>query len=318
MKVFPAKLTDAQAQQVFAHGARTNWQDNQSPRASDACRNASGDSGEADRRTGAAGARYRARTNWRDYRPDALQTLATALQALAAKLTDAQAQQALATVLEEMGETTDPDALQALAGAFQALAAKLPEVQAQQSLATVLEEIGETTDPDALQTLAGALQAVPANLTDAQAQQALAPILEQIDKATDPDALKSLAKALQALAAKLSEPSARQALIVAASSLAWAATEDEAVDWARAVVALLPSTANQADQNENRRLISAILYPAAAGPATEVLLNALRARRPDAPKEAGTATIMAWVAEKYPNEVRQPICPPLRRPGHRA
>jgi hypothetical protein len=232
-----------------------------------------------------------------------------------AKLTDAQVRQALATVLEQIGKTTDFSALWALAGALQTVAAKLTDAQAQQAFATLLEQIDQTTDPDALQALAGALHAVAAKLTDAQAPQALATVLEQIGKTTDPDALRALAGALQALAAKLSEPSARQALIVAASSLAWAATEDEAVDWARAVVALLPSTANQADQNETRRLISAILYPPAAGPATEVLLNALRARRPDAPaKEAGTATIMAWIVEKYPNEVRRAICPPPPQP----
>ena len=98
---------------------------------------------------------------------------------MAAKLTDAQAQQALATVLEQIDKTTNPDALRALAGALQAVAAKLTDAQAQQALATVLEQIGKTTDPDALRALAGALQAVAAKLTDAQAQQALATLLEQ-------------------------------------------------------------------------------------------------------------------------------------------
>ena len=44
-----------------------------------------------------------------------------------------QAQQAFAPVLQQIGKTTDPDALTALAQALQALAAKLAEAQAQQA-----------------------------------------------------------------------------------------------------------------------------------------------------------------------------------------
>jgi hypothetical protein len=158
--------------------------------------------------------------------------------------------------------------------------------------------------------LAQALQAVAAKLTEAQAQQALAPLLEQIGKTSNPYALQALAQALRVVAAKLTEAQAQQALTVAMSSLAWAATEDEAADWARAVVALLPTAADQADQAETQKLVSAITYPPAAGPATEILLDALRARRSDAPaKVTGTAASMAWIVGMYPNEVRRPICP---------
>ena len=44
-----------------------------------------------------------------------LRALAEVLQALAGKLSEAQAAQALDPVLKQMGQTTDPDALQALA-----------------------------------------------------------------------------------------------------------------------------------------------------------------------------------------------------------
>jgi hypothetical protein len=95
------------------------------------------------------------------------------------------------------------------------------------------------------------------------------------------------------------------------SSLAWSATEEEAVDWARAIVALLPSEA----EAPTKQLATAIRYPAAAGPATEVLLNSVRARHADAPaKEAGTSAGLSWIAEKYPNEVVRPICPPPPQP----
>jgi hypothetical protein len=237
------------------------------------------------------------------------------LQAMAAKLTEAQAQQALAPLLQQIGKTTNHDALVALAKGLQAVAAKLTEAQAQQALITLLQQIGKTTNSDALVALADAFQELAAKLTEAQAQQALAPLLQQIAKTTDPYALQALAAVLEAMAAKLTEVQAQHAFTVAMSSLAWAATEDEAVNWARAVVALLPSAADQADQGGTRKLLSAIVYPSAAGPATEVLLDAIRARLSDAPaKEAGTAPSVAWIAEKYPNEVRRPICPPPPQP----
>ena len=155
-----------------------------------------------------------------------------------------------------------------------------------------------------------------ATRSEAQAQQALAPLLQQIGKTTDHYVLLALARALQTLPAKLTDAQAQQALGVAMSSLAWAATENEALGWARAIVALLPPAADQADQGETRKLVSAMVCPTAAGPATEILLDALRARRSDAPaKEAGTAPSMAWIAEKYPNEVHRPICPPPPQPN---
>jgi energy-coupling factor transporter ATP-binding protein EcfA2 len=144
---------------------------------------------------------------------DALGALAKGLRAVAARLTEAQAQQALAPLLQQqIGKTTDPNALQTLAGALQALAAKLTETQARQALDALLQQMDKTTDPDALQTLAMALQALPAKLTERQAQQALAPLLQQIGKTSDPNALGALAKGLQALAAKLTEAQAQQAL----------------------------------------------------------------------------------------------------------
>ena len=133
-------------------------------------------------------------------------------KALAPRITEAQAGQALDPLLKQIGQTTDPDALRALAQALQALPVKLSEAQAGQALDPLLEQIGQTTDSDALRTLAQALQALPVKLSEAQAGQALDPLLEQIGQTTDPDALRALAQALQALAGKLSEAQAGQAL----------------------------------------------------------------------------------------------------------
>jgi hypothetical protein len=240
-------------------------------------------------------------------KPYALRALAEALQVLPAKPTEAQAQQALAVLLQRVGNTTDPDALQALAEGLKALRTNVTDAQAQQALAPLLQEIDKTTDPKALRALAKALQVLPVKLTEIQAQQALEPLLQQINKKNDAYALQALAEALRAIEVKLSEAQAQKAFEVAMSSLAWAATEDEANAWARAVVALLPSAAVQ---DETRKLVSAMVYPTAAGPATEILLDALHARRSEAPaKEAGTAAIMAWIADTYPNEVHRSICP---------
>jgi energy-coupling factor transporter ATP-binding protein EcfA2 len=244
--------------------------------------------------------------------PDALQALAQAMQALRAKVTEAQAQQALAPLLRQFGQTSNPDALRLLAQAIEALPAWLTEAQAQQALDPLLRQIGQTSNPDAPRLLAQALQALAAKVTAAQAQQALPAMLKQIGQTTYSEALQALAQALQALAPKLAQGQAQQAVTVAKLSLAWAATEDEAVDWARALVALLP---HATDGDGTTDLLAALVYPTAAGPATEVLFDALRVRHSDAPvKDVGTAASFAWVMKKFPDVLLPPICPPPPQP----
>jgi hypothetical protein len=245
----------------------------------------------------------------------AYEPLGQALQALAAVLTEPQASQALDSVLEQIGQATYPEALRALAQALKALPVKLSEVQASQALDPVVKQIDQTTNPYDLRALAQALQALPAELTEAPASQALDRVLKQIDHTvsnppwTDASAdrlvLLQLAQALQALPAKLSEAQAVQASKVASTSLAWAGDDKEAAEWARALVTL-----SQAASNRDGMLVNAITYPAAGGSATEVLLDAIRAGRPDAPaKEAGTEAGLEWLAKTYPNVLRPPVCP---------
>ena len=63
-------------------------------------------------------------------------------------------------------------------------------------------------------------------------------------------------------------------------------------------------------------LLTAIAYPAAGGSATEFLLEAIRAGHPDAPaKEAGTEAALAWLATKFPDVLRPPVCPEPLEPG---
>jgi ribosomal protein S7 len=205
--------------------------------------------------------------------PDALQALAEALQALPVKLTDAKAEQALDPVLKQIEQTTDTHALQALAEALQALPVKLTDAKAEQALDPVLKQIDQTTDTHALQALAAALQALAPKLTDTQASQALDPILKQIGQTTDANALGALLKALRLLAPKLAEAQALEVSDRARASLAWAASEEEAAEWARVLVALLDRAG---DPDRTQKLVASVAYPAAAGGATVVLLNAIR------------------------------------------
>ena len=280
--------------------------------------------------------------------PYALEAVARALPALAAKLSEAQAGQALGLVLKQIGETTNPDALGVLAEALRGLAAKLSEAQASQALDPVLKRIGQTSHlgavgmlaealgalaaklsevqasqaldflpifetkyPYVLRAHARALGALPARLSEAQAGQALDVLLKQIGETTDPDAFRVLAEVLQALAPRLSDARAAQGSKAAASSLAWARSNMEAVEWARALVALTHPASGR-----DEMLMSAIAYPTAAGSATEILLDAIRAEHPDAPvKEAGIEPALAWLAKKFPILLRPPLCPKPLQPG---
>jgi TIR domain len=237
--------------------------------------------------------------------PDTLQWLIQVLKALATNLTETQTSQALNPVLKQMSETSNPDALRALAGALPDLAPNLTEAQVSRTIDLLLTQMGRTTDVFALQALARALEVLAAKLNEAQAAQTIDPLIKQIGQTTESDALQALLRALQALAPKLSEAQAVQASKAAATSLAWSANDDEAVEWARALAALSHRAAGQ-----DGMLAAAIAYPTTAGPATEILLDAIRAGHPDAPaKEAGTEAALEWLAKKYPDVLRPPLCP---------
>ena len=90
------------------------------------------------------------------------------MQALAGKLTEARAQQAL-DILQAMRGTTMPDARRRLAEAVRALLGKLTDEQAHQALDAVLQSMRGT----ALRDLRETVQTLPVELTDEQVQQAL-------------------------------------------------------------------------------------------------------------------------------------------------
>ena len=83
--------------------------------------------------------------------PNRLLALVQAIGALPVTFADAQAQQALAPVLQQIVRTDAvpnavPNAVTALAQAIRTLAPRLSETTAQQAFAVVLQEIGRTDD----------------------------------------------------------------------------------------------------------------------------------------------------------------------------
>ena len=238
--------------------------------------------------------------------PRELRTAAQQLQALAPKLTDTQAQQALDPVLRQIGETPDTSALQALTQAIQALTPKLTEEQVEQVFNLILQQVVKTFDFEALRAAAEALQVLVLKSTDSQAQRAFDPVLQKVANTVDSNALGALAKVVQALAPKLTDSQVLQASRLASSSLAWAASENEAGEWARLLAVL---SYRLRSQETSEGLVAAIAYPASAGPATEFLLEAIRAQNPDAPtEETGTNAGLKWLATKYPWVLDAPVC----------
>ena len=119
-------------------------------------------------------------------------------------------------MLKQIGETTDPDALRALAQALQALPAKLSEAQASQALDPVLKQIGQTTNPLALEALAQALQALPAKLSEAQAMRASMVAAASLAWAAYDEEAAELARALVMLLMLSHRAGDRDGMLVAA------------------------------------------------------------------------------------------------------
>jgi hypothetical protein len=114
------------------------------------------------------------------------------------------------------------------------------------------------------------------------------------------------AQAIAALAPKLSDPILSKAARTSAAWLGWASNEGKSTEWAKALAALSTRTT---EVDAIRQLAGAIAYPMAAGPATEILLDSIRARDPSMPaNEVGSRRILEWLAKKYPELVR-PVCP---------
>ena len=153
------------------------------------------------------------------------------------------------------------------------------------------------------------MQALPAKLTDTQAQQALEAVLQAMRGGTTDGTLPALAQAVQAVAAKLTDAQAQQVLATShlQSAFGWSATSEESVAWAEVIATLLRRSG---EPNYVDAIVELLKYPIAAGPATNVLLEALRvAAAPGA--EAGLPANLRWLADTYPTiDLKSaPACP---------
>ncbi len=252
--------------------------------------------------------------------PYTLRSLALTVQALPVQLPVAQTAKAKEWLLPLLLETTNSESRQALIEAFQALAAKFEEAQANQSeshpvpdgnfaesLQTVRDMKDDLRKIYALQALAGTLADSGEDKSKLQIAQIYDLVSGQVERVIDPQQLRGLAITLVTLAPMLTEDVSQKAFDLAKRSLAWASSTDEAVAWAKALVALSSHTP---DQNRILQLVSAVTYPTAGGPATEILLEELRTLRLDAPgKSEGTTATLESLVTNYPRILQQPTCP---------
>jgi hypothetical protein len=118
--------------------------------------------------------------------------LVAEIVALAPKLSASQVRAGV----EQISQPTSPGALQSSAQLIQALAARLTEAQAKAALETIADQIDQTPVPPVLAALAQAVQALPHKFTETHALVALDNVLKQIDQTTNKDALVALARVL--------------------------------------------------------------------------------------------------------------------------
>jgi hypothetical protein len=234
--------------------------------------------------------------------PNYLYAMVDTLAMLQPILSDVQQWQVLDKILRQWQPDNSGWPTDALCRALEKLAPRLSNEHAKQAFNLIFSWLGQKQEADDLGT---ALRGLAARLTESQAQAALDLVANQIGQTTDPKALHALAQVLKGLGPKLTETQAREASDRAQASLGWATNENEAANWAQALVSL-PFRAADRDGE----FVTAIAYPAAAGSATEVLFDAIRAGHPDAPKkEAGAEAALEWLAKKFPDVLRPPLCP---------
>ena len=202
-----------------------------------------------------------------------------------------------------------------------ALAGRLPAEQAaaaaRDALRPVLRAMRDSSDlGDLAETAAALAGRLPAEQAAAAARDALRPVLEAVRGTTALSARKVLAEAAGALVGRLPAEhaaAAAQILHTARAALGWSASPEEAAAWARVLVSLL---ALGPEEEQVRGIVEALKYPTTAGPATEVLLDALRDRSRAPGAEAGLEANLRWVSARFPavDLSSPPVCPEPQRP----
>ena len=151
----------------------------------------------------------------------------------------------------------------------------------------------------------------PAKLTEKQVQDALDSLIAVIKQTPDSGPASSLAQAVQALAIELTVAPPSIVIDLAEERLAAAKTEDEAIAWAGALVEL---TRFRQEQDYVRTLVEALKYPTSAGKPTDVIIDALHRRFPDAQALKGPLSeALPWFVEKLgADAVARPPRQPIR------
>ena len=142
----------------------------------------------------------------------ALGVLGMGLGAVAAKLDEKEAKEAVEPLLAAIKGTTDPSALRTLGTGLGAVAAKLGEKEAKEAVEPLLAAIKGTNNPSVLWALGMGLRAVPAKLGEKEAKEAVEPLLAAIKGTNNFSALGALGTGLGAVAAKLDEKGAKEAV----------------------------------------------------------------------------------------------------------
>jgi hypothetical protein len=217
-------------------------------------------------------------------------------------LTESQANRAQDAILEKISSAFDTGVYRELSAALNALPTTITDDRARQTMDQIFQRALRRNVE--FSELAKVLQALTAKLRGTEVTQTLGVLLKQIGSPTEPEMRLTLATALQTMKIDAS-PQLTETVKVATASLAWSGNDREAAEWARALVAL-----SHTQPNRDATLAAAIVYPASAGPATEILLDAIRAGRSDAPaKEAGTEPALIWLQKAFPDVLRGPLCP---------
>jgi hypothetical protein len=124
-------------------------------------------------------------------------------------------------------------------------------------------------------------------------------IVSALQHTNDARTFARLTEAAQSLTGDLTVEQTRSTLAVVRPVLAWEHTRDKAAAWATAFAMLLSKNHSE---NYVADIVEVLKYPTLAGPATDVMLDALRdidARAPG--REAGLAASLEWLRTTYPS-----------------
>jgi hypothetical protein len=192
----------------------------------------------------------------------------------------------------------------------------LTEADAARVRSVALARMNVVKQGTGLREFATLTSTLPGRLTPEQSQAALTSLLKaDQESAALSDIFESrrlIAEAILALAPQLTAEQRQSAGAAMRTELAWAETDESAIAAARAAIALAPREADEFAPG----IIEMLKYPAAAGPATDLLLAALHevtARGADSQPDLTFASLRASFPRA--NLDSPPACPPSSHGG---